>query len=400
MQFLSTRLNDVSISETAKIKNLITEKESAGERVLSLSVGEPNFNTPQNVINAAKKGLDKGFTKYTHTTGLIELKEAIRTKYLRENNLDYELNEIIVCSGGKQVIFNAFLSTLSYGDEVIIPSPYWVSYPEIVKLCGAKPIIAKTKLSSGYKLRGPELQSLISRKTKWLILNSPSNPTGAVYTREELIELSSVLKKYPEIWIMSDDIYEHIVFENQPALNIVQLDKTFKNRTLLINGVSKGYAMTGWRIGYGAGHSDLIDAMNTIQSQSTSNAPSVSQYAAIEAISNSTDFVEKNKLIFQKRRDLLFAILNQSKNMPFTKPMGAFYALPSIEALIGQKTSNGQIINSDIDFTIELLKQTGVAVVSGSAFGAPNSFRISYAVPDNLLKEACNLIVDFVKRLN
>ena len=399
MKLLSTKLEKVRISETAKIKNLVAAKESIGEKVLSLSVGEPDFKTPANIIDSAKQALNNGLTKYTSTDGIIKLKETIKTKYTLENHLDYDLDQIIVCSGGKQVIFNAFVSTLNPADEVIIPAPFWVSYPEIVKLCEASPIIVDTKISNDYKLTAAELELAITTKTKWIIINSPSNPTGSVYSPTELSKICEVLKKYPKINILSDDIYEHIIFEKKTFSNIVQIDESFKNRTLLVNGVSKSYAMTGWRIGYGVGAPYLIEAMTTVQSQSTSNATSISQYAAIEAISNSNSFIEKNKKIYQTRRDQMLKIFADSKNIITPKPMGAFYALPSIEPVIGKKTKTGVIINNDIDFTEELLKQTNVAVVPGSAFGSPNSFRISYAVSEKILQKGCSLIIKFLNNL-
>lgn len=399
MQLLSTRLDLVKTSVTAKINDLVLSKKKAGERVLGLSVGEPDFDTPSNIKDAANAAIADGFTRYTATDGTDRLKTAIANKFERENHLHFDNDELIVSSGGKQVMFNAFLATLNPGDEVIIPAPFWVSYPEIVKLCGAIPRIITTTIENNFKLKACDLANAVTTKTKWLILNSPSNPSGNIYTGEELLGFSKVLNKFPNINILSDDIYEHLIFEENQFLNIVQVSPNLKDRTLLVNGVSKAYAMTGWRIGYGAANKTLIKGMTTIQSQSTSNATSISQYAAIEALTGPQDFISKNKMIFQKRRDLLLDNLSGSKSLEILKPMGAFYALPSIKKIIGRRTPEGIKISSDEKFVTELLNRTGVAVVPGSAFGAPNTFRISYAVGQSLLNEACDLIVDFVDSL-
>ena len=399
MEFLSRRLKKVNASATAQIKNLVIEKENLGQKIFGLSVGEPDFETPENIKVAAYRAIKNGDTKYTATDGIISLKHAIKNKFLKDNNLSYELNELIVCSGGKQVIFNAFMATINPSDQVIIPAPYWVSYPDITRLCGGTPKIINTRIADGYKLTALALKKTINSNTKWLILNSPTNPTGSVYSLKELNEIAQVVKMFPNVNILSDDIYEHITYENQPFLNIAQVQPSLKERTLILNGVSKSYSMTGWRLGYGAGSKRLIEAMIAIQSQSTSNATSISQHAALEALSGPQHFIEKNKRIFENRRNLLLDILRQSEDIQLLKPMGTFYAFPSIEKLIGKKTKDGNFIKSDTDFTVQLLKETGVAVVPGSAFGAKKSFRISYAVSETLLKTASERIVQFSKTL-
>ena len=399
MPLLSTRLEFVSTSATAKIHNLILKKQNAGESIINLSVGESDFDTPRNIQKAAHTAIINGKTRYTSTDGLDRLKVAISNKLLRENLLKYEKKELIIAAGGKQVIFNALIATLNPNDEVIIPSPYWVSYPDIVNLCNGKPIIIPTDIKNNFKIKPNQLKKSVNSNTKWIIFNSPSNPSGSVYTEEELIEFCQILDDFPHINIMSDDIYEHIIFDGLTFKNVVQVNPSLKNRTLLVNGVSKAYAMTGWRIGYGASNETLIKAMTIIQSQSTSNASSISQHAAIEALENTQEFTLKNKVIYQNRRDKLITILSKSKFIEVVKPMGSFYAFPSIQKLIGRKSINGNIIKSDKEFVIELLNETGVAVVPGSAFGLKNTFRISFAVTEALLEEACSLIVDFVDSL-
>lgn len=399
MQFLSNRLELVATSATAKIHNLILKKQHSGEEVINLSVGESDFNTPENVKDAACQAIATNQTRYTSTAGLEKLKTSISKKFSIENSLEYKNNELIICTGGKQVIYNALLATLNSNDEVVIPAPYWVSYPDIVTLCGGTPVTIETNINNNFKIKPQDLERSLNLKSKWFILNSPSNPTGSVYTKKELTDLSDVLEHSPHVNIISDDIYEHITFEDAPFYNIVQINPKLKNRTLIVNGVSKSYAMTGWRIGYGAGNKNLIEAMTTVQSQSTSNANSIGQHAAVEALENCQSFIVKNKKIYQKRRDLTITILSKCECIEIMKPMGTFYALPSIHKLIGKITPKGKIISSDPDFVFELLAETGVAVVPGSAFGMKNTFRISYAVSESLLEEACNLIVKFVNNL-
>ncbi len=399
MELLSDKLNLVKTSATAKINNLVLQKEASGERIMNLAVGEPNFTTPNNIKLAGQKAIQMGLTSYTPTDGLSKLKQAIIDKVLRENSLIYDKKQIIICSGGKQVIFNALMATLNAQDEVVITSPYWVSYPDIVNLCGGKPVIIKTNIANNFKVTVKELKQKFNSKTKWFIINSPSNPSGTVYSKTELFAISKVLKLFPNINIISDDIYEHIIYESLPFYNLVQIDPQLKHRTLLVNGVSKGYAMTGWRLGYGLASENLIKAMTTVQSQSTSNASTISQYAAIEALTGKQDFIENNKLIYQNRRDQMLKILKESRHLDILTPMGSFYALPSIDRIIGKSTPNKKVLSSDTDFVFELLNNTGVAVVPGSAFGAKNTFRISYAVSESLLEEACRLIVEFVDSL-
>ena len=399
MQLLSNKLNDVNISATARIHNLLLQKKYLGEKIINLSVGEPDFNTPKNVQEAAHDAISKGKTRYTATDGSIELKEAIIDKFMKENSLSYQKSEIIVCSGGKQVIFNALLATLNKEDEVVVPSPYWVSYPDIVKLCGAKVAFIQTKLENSFKITPRQLEKALNTKTKWLVLNSPSNPTGSVYTKEELTRLAEIIERFPNVNIVSDDIYEHIIYQDLPFYNIVQVNPSLKHRTLLVNGVSKSYAMTGWRIGFGAANSSLVKGMITIQSQSTSNPCSISQCAAVEALKNTNQFIQQNKIIYQTRRDIMINIFSKSKYIEVSNPMGAFYALPSIQKLIGKVSSAGKKIENDSDFVFELLNETGVAVVPGSAFGMKNTFRISYAISDTLLEEACHIIVKFANNL-
>ena len=399
MQLLSNKLQFVNTSVTAKINNLVLEKKKSGKRILGLSVGEPDFETPQNIKKAANEAIASGLTRYTATGGIEKLKIAISEKFQRDNSLNYKNSEIIVCSGGKQVMFNAFLATLNPQDEVVIPSPFWVSYPDIVRLCGGTARIVKTSFKNNYKLTASDLQSAFNSKTKWFVLNSPANPSGIVYTASELMEFSEVLESFPNINIMSDDIYEHLIFEGKVFNNILQVNKKLKDRTLLVNGVSKAYAMTGWRIGYGAANKQLIEAMTTIQSQSTSSATSISQYAAIEALNGSQAFTYINRKIFEKRRDIMLEVFSRAEDIKVIKPMGAFYALPSIRNIIGKTTNSGKIISSDEVFATELLNETGVAVVPGSAFGEPDTFRISYAVSETLLIEASNLMLNFFNSL-
>jgi aspartate aminotransferase len=399
MQSLSTRLKFVNTSVTAKINNLVLSKQKAGERVLGLSVGEPDFETPENIKKAAGAAIKNGLTRYTATDGVDKLKAAIATKFQRDNSLNFDSDELIVCSGGKQVMFNALLATLNPQDEVVIPAPFWVSYPDIVRLCGATPRIVKANIESNFKMKPSNLKNALNRKTKWLILNYPSNPSGNVYTEEELLNFSEILEQFPHVNIMSDDIYEHLIFEEKQFFNILQVNPKLKPRTLLVNGLSKSHAMTGWRVGYGAANKELVKAMTTVQSQSTSNATSISQYAAIEALTGPQNFITENKLIYQNRRDLMLNILSRSTDIETVKPMGAFYALPSIKALIGKTSSRGKVLHSGNDFVTELLEETGVAVVPGEAFGVANTFRISYATSESIIIEACDLIVDFTKNL-
>lgn len=399
MSFLSKNLLRIKQSPTMEITARAQELKSNGLNIISLSVGEPDFDTPQNIKEAGILAINQGKTKYTAVGGMPELKEAICNKFKKDNNLNYSKEQIIVSTGGKQVLFNALLATLNPEDEVIIPAPYWVSYPDMIKLSGGEPVFVEAKLSNGYKLTSNELEDAITPKTKWLIFNSPSNPTGAGYSWDELKKLTDVLIKYPNIWIMSDDMYEHLAYDDFNFCTPAQVEPRLFNRTLTTNGVSKGHAMTGWRIGYAAGPVALIDAMHKIQSQSTSNPNTIAQWAALEALNGNQDYLLENKNIFQERRDIVFDFLNSIEGIECPKPQGAFYIYASISKLIGKRTTkNIQIIN-DEDFATELLNTEGVAVVFGSAFGLSPAFRVSYATSKKELIEACTRIKRFCESL-
>ena len=399
MSFLSKNLLRIKQSPTMEITARAQELKSNGSNIISLSVGEPDFDTPQNIKEAGILAINQGKTKYTAVGGMPELKEAICNKFKKDNNLNYSKEQIIVSTGGKQVLFNALLATLNPEDEVIIPAPYWVSYPDMIKLSGGEPVFVEAKLSNGYKLTANELEDAITPKTKWLIFNSPSNPTGAGYSWDELKKLTDVLIKYPNIWIMSDDMYEHLAYDDFNFCTPAQVEPRLFNRTLTTNGVSKGHAMTGWRIGYAAGPVALIDAMHKIQSQSTSNPNTIAQWAALEALNGNQDYLIENKNIFQERRDIVFDFLNSIEGIECPKPQGAFYIYASISKLIGKRTTkNIQIIN-DEDFATELLNTEGVAVVFGSAFGLSPAFRVSYATSKKELIEACTRIKRFCESL-
>ena len=399
MSFLSKNLLRIKQSPTMEITARAQELKSNGSNIISLSVGEPDFDTPQNIKEAGILAINQGKTKYTAVGGMPELKEAICNKFKKDNNLNYSKEQIIVSTGGKQVLFNALLATLNPEDEVIIPAPYWVSYPDMIKLSGGEPVFVEAKLSNGYKLTSNELEDAITPKTKWLIFNSPSNPTGAGYSWDELKKLTDVLIKYPDIWIMSDDMYEYLAYDDFNFCTPAQVEPRLFNRTLTTNGVSKGHAMTGWRIGYAAGPVALIDAMHKIQSQSTSNPNTIAQWAALEALNGNQDYLIENKDIFQERRDIVFDFLNSIEGIECPKPQGAFYIYASISKLIGKRTTkNIQIIN-DEDFATELLNTEGVAVVFGSAFGLSPAFRVSYATSKKELIEACTRIKRFCESL-
>ena len=399
MSFLSKNLLRIKQSPTMEITARAQELKSNGSNIISLSVGEPDFDTPQNIKEAGILAINQGKTKYTAVGGMPELREAICNKFKKDNNLNYSKEQIIVSTGGKQVLFNALLATLNPEDEVIIPAPYWVSYPDMIKLSGGEPVFVEAKLSNGYKLTANELEDAITPKTKWLIFNSPSNPTGAGYSWDELKKLTDVLIKYPNIWIMSDDMYEHLAYDDFNFCTPAQVEPRLFNRTLTTNGVSKGHAMTGWRIGYAAGPVALIDAMHKIQSQSTSNPNTIAQWAALEALNGNQDYLLENKNIFQERRDIVFDFLNSIEGIECPKPQGAFYIYASISKLIGKRTTkNIQIIN-DEDFATELLNTEGVAVVFGSAFGLSPAFRVSYATSKKELIEACTRIKRFCESL-
>jgi aspartate aminotransferase len=392
MAFLADRLARVKASPTMAITALATELKAAGRDIISLSVGEPDFDTPENIKEAAIAAIRRGDTKYTVFDGRIELKQAIAAKFKRENGLDYEPGQVSVSSGGKQVLYNAMVATLSPGDEVIIPAPYWVSYPEMVLLADGTPVPVACPQNYGFKLRPEDLDAAITPKTKWLILNSPSNPTGAAYTEADLRAVADVLLKHPHVWVMTDDMYEHLTYDGFEYKTIAQVEPRLYERTLTVNGVSKAYCMTGWRIGYGAGPKPLIKAMGAIQSNSTANPCSISQAAAIEALNGPQDFIAPNALVFKQRRDLVVEALNKIPGLYCPLPEGAFYVYPSCAGLLGKETPQGDVIKTDEDFVKYLLAAEGVAVVHGDAFGLAPHFRISYATGTETLKEACKRI--------
>ena len=395
MSIVSNSLKRIKPSPTIAVSQKARELKAAGKDVIGLGAGEPDFDTPDNIKKAAIDAIQKGETKYTAVDGTPDLKKAIVNKFKRENNLEYSINQITVGTGGKQVIYNALMATLNKGDEVIIPAPYWVSYPDMVLLAGGNPKIIKCKENDGFKLTPKNLKKAITKKTKWLILNSPSNPTGVAYTKEEIEALSEVLIKNKNVHILSDDIYEHITYDNFNFFTIAQVSK-LKNRTLTMNGVSKSYAMTGWRIGYAAGPKEIIKAISKIQSQSTSNPSSISQAAAVEALNGTQDFIQERSNAFKERRDFVVNSLNNIKGISCLKPSGAFYVFPSCKKLLGKKTK----LKTDKDFVEKLLEEALVAVVQGSAFGLDGYFRISYATSMDNLKKALERIKSFCESLN
>ena len=395
MAFLSDTLARVKPSATIAVTNKARELKAAGRDIIGLGAGEPDFDTPQNIKDAAKRAIDEGKTKYTAVDGIPELKEAICAKFKRENGLSYTPAQVSVGTGGKQILYNALMATLNPGDEVIVPAPYWVSYPDMVMLAGGTPVAVAAGIETNFKITPAQLEAAITPKTKWFIFNSPSNPTGAAYTRAELKALTDVLLRHPHVWIMSDDMYEHLVFDDFEFTTPAQIEPALYDRTLTCNGVSKAYAMTGWRIGYAAGPVALIKAMGTIQSQSTSNPCSIAQYAAVEALNGPQDFLAENKKVFQRRRDLVVSMLNQAKGINCPRPEGAFYVYPDISACIGKTSAGGAQITDDEAFATALLEETGVAVVFGAAFGLSPNFRVSYATLDAALEEACKRIQSF-----
>jgi aspartate aminotransferase len=400
MGLVARTLERVKPSPTLAITSKAREMKAAGFDVIGLGAGEPDFDTPDNIKQAAIDAIKRGETKYTAVDGIPELKKAICEKFERENGLAYKSSEITVGAGGKQVLYNALIATLNPGDEVIIPSPYWVSYPDIVLLSGAEPVIAETKLEDGFKLKPEALENVITSKTRWFIFNSPSNPTGAAYTRDEIKALTDVLLKYEQVWVLTDDIYEHLVYDGFKFSTPVAVEPKLKARTLTLNGVSKAYSMTGWRIGYAGGPELLIKAIGTLQSQSTSNPCSISQWAAVEALRGPQDFLKDWVQSFQERRDLVVSMLNQASGLSCPKPEGAFYVYPSCAGCIGKKTPEGKTIGEDTDFATVLLQEEGVAVVPGSAFGLSPFFRISYATSMAALEEACRRIQRFCGSLS
>ncbi|MEY2956668.1 MAG: hypothetical protein RL123_1396 [Pseudomonadota bacterium] len=399
MPFLSDTLSRVKPSPTIAVTSKAQELARQGRDIIGLGAGEPDFDTPQNIKDAAKRAIDEGRTKYTAVDGIPELKAAICAKFARENGLAYTPAEITVGTGGKQVLYNAFVATLNPGDEVIIPAPYWVSYPDMVLLAGGTPVAVECPLEQNFKITAEQLEKAITPRTKWFIFNSPSNPTGAGYTRAELKALTDVLMRHPHVWVLTDDMYEHLVFDDFEFCTPVQVEPGLKPRTLTCNGVSKAYAMTGWRIGYAGGPESLIKAMAKVQSQSTSNPCTISQWAAVEALNGPQDYIRDSRKVFQRRRDLVVGMLNQCPGIVCPVPEGAFYVYPSIAGLIGRTSAGGTKIATDEDFAAALLEETGVAVVFGAAFGLSPAFRISYATADEVLAEACARIRGFCNGL-
>ena len=399
MKLLSDTLDRVKPSPTIAVTNKAAEMKAAGHDVIGLGAGEPDFDTPQHIKDAAVVAISMGKTKYTAVDGIAELKQAICAKFKRDNDLAYTPAQVSVSSGGKQVLYNALMATLNEGDEVIIPAPYWVSYPDMVLLTGGTPVVVQASLQTGFKLTADQLEEAITPNTKWLLFNSPSNPTGAGYTWDELKSLTDVLMRHPHVWVMTDDMYEHLAYGDFKFCTPAQVEPRLYDRTLTVNGVSKAYAMTGWRIGYAAGPVELIAAMRKVQSQSTSNPCSISQYAAVEALNGPHDFIAENNATFVRRRDLVVDMLNQADGIACPVPDGAFYVYPSIAGLIGKTSPKGTQIVDDEVFSSALLEETGVAVVFGAAFGLSPNFRVSYATSDEALTEACTRIQNFCETL-
>ncbi|MEO0568805.1 MAG: pyridoxal phosphate-dependent aminotransferase [Pseudomonadota bacterium] len=395
MNLLSATLSRVKPSPTMAISALAMEKKAAGEDVIGLSAGEPDFDTPENIRDAGIRAIQDGKTRYTPPDGIPELKQAVCDKFQRDNELNYSPKQVSIGSGGKQILYNALMATLNPGDEVLIPAPYWVSYPDMVLLAGGKPVVVEAGIETNFKLNPGALEAAITPKTRWFIFNSPSNPTGAGYSWDELKALTEVLMRHPHVWIMTDDMYEHLAYGDFRFCTPAQVEPGLYDRTLTCNGVSKAYAMTGWRIGYAAGPEELIGGMRKIQSQSTSNPCSVSQWAAIEALDGTQDFIPKHNEIFVRRRDLVLDALRSIPGIECPTPDGAFYVYPSIAGLIGKTTAAGAKIDSDEAFVTALLAETGVAAVFGAAFGLSPNFRISYATSDDALREACARIAAF-----
>ena len=399
MSIISDSLKKIKPSPTIAVTQKARELKAAGKDVIGLGAGEPDFDTPENIKQAAIKAINDGDTKYTAVDGTPDLKKAIVEKFKKENNLDYTADQITVGAGGKHVIYNAMMATLNEGDEVIVPAPYWVSYPDIVLLAGGKPVVMECNEKQSFKINPSDLEKFITPKTKWIILNSPSNPTGACYSENDIREIAKVLEKHPHVYILSDDIYEHVTYEGFKFFTIAQIEG-LKERVLTMNGVSKAYSMTGWRIGYAAGPKEIIKAIAKIQSQSTTNPSSISQAASVEALSGTQDFIKIRADSFQERRDFVVKALNDIDGIECLNPDGAFYVFPSCKGLMGKKDTNGKEIKSDTDFVQSLLENSGIAVVQGSAFGLEGFFRISYATSMDNLKKALEKISSFCKSLS
>ncbi|ARN82804.1 pyridoxal phosphate-dependent aminotransferase [Methylocystis bryophila] len=399
MSFLAAALSRVKPSATIAATQKARDLKAQGREVISLSVGEPDFDTPRHICDAAKAAIDRGETRYTPVLGIPELRAAVAKKFKRENGLDYRASDTIVATGGKHILFNAFLATLNPGDEVIVPAPYWVSYPEMVAICGGTAVPVETQMEQGFKLQPEALERAITPKTKWLVLNSPSNPSGAAYSRDEMKKVTDVLMRHPQVHVLTDDIYEHLVYGGFKFVTPAEVEPGLFERTLTMNGVSKAYAMTGWRIGYAAGPAPLIKAMDLLQGQQTSGACSIAQWAAVAALEGPQDHLASFRKAFEERRDLVVSMLNQAAHLNCPTPEGAFYVFPSCAAAIGKTTAAGKQIASDADFVAELLEAEGVAVVQGSAFGTGPNFRVSYAASTELLERACAKIQRFCASL-
>ncbi len=395
MAFLADVLSRVKPSATIVMTQKARELKASGVDVISLSVGEPDFDTPEHIKQAGIDAIARNETRYPPVSGIVPLREAISKKFKRENGLDYKPTQTIVATGGKHILYNALLATLNPGDEVVIPRPYWVSYPEMVGLCGGTAVFAETRMEESFKLQPAELERVLTPKTKWIILNSPSNPSGAAYSRSEMKALTDVLLRYPDVHVLTDDIYEHLTYDGFEFVTPAQVEPALYERTLTMNGVSKGYAMTGWRIGYAAGPEKLIKAMDFVQGQQTSGATTIAQWAAVAALDGPQDHLARFRAAFQKRRDLVVSMLNQTKGLTCPTPEGAFYVYPSCAETIGKRTEGGKVIATDEDFVTELLMAEGVAAVHGSAFGLGPNLRISYATSDAVLEEACRRIQRF-----
>jgi aspartate aminotransferase len=399
MPFLADSLARVQPSPTMAITDKARDLKDAGNDIVSLSSGEPDFDTPDNIKAAAIKAIEDGDTNYTNVSGTTALKRAIVAKFKRDNGLDYGEDQVIVCTGGKQVLYNALMATINPGDEVVIPAPYWVSYPDMVHLAGGTPVIVDVTAATQFRMKAADLEAAITPKTKWFIFNSPSNPSGAAYSHAELKALTDVLLRHPHVWVMTDDMYEHLVYDDFTFATPAQVEPTLYDRTLTVNGVSKAYCMTGWRIGYAGGPVELIKAMSKLQSQSTSNPSSISQAAAVEALNGPQEFIAEHNKVFKGRRDLVVSMLNQASGMECLVPDGAFYVYPSVAGCMGKSTPGGKKITTDLEFSTALLEAEGVAVVHGEAFGLSPHFRISYATSNAALEDACQRIQRFCASL-
>ncbi|MDA0998423.1 MAG: pyridoxal phosphate-dependent aminotransferase [Proteobacteria bacterium] len=400
MTFIADRLSAIKPSPTIAVAQKARDLQAAGRNIISLGAGEPDFDTPKHIIEAAKKAMDDGLTRYTAVNGTAELQDAIIGKFKRDNDLTYTRNEIHVSCGGKPVLFNAMMATINPGDEVIVPAPYWVSYPDIVVLFGGVPVFVDCPKDADFKMTPAQLEGAITPKTKWLVFNSPSNPTGSCYTEADMKALGEVLKRHPQVWVMTDDIYEHLTYDGFKFTTIAQVVPELKARTLTVNGMSKAYCMTGWRVGFAGGPDNLIKAITKVQSQSITHTSSISQAAAVAALNGPHDFIPTHNAIFKERRDLVVSMLNQANGISCATPEGAFYVYPSIAGTLGRKTPTGKVIGNDEDFVTELLEAEGVAAVHGEAFGLSPHFRISYATGTDLLEDACQRIQRFCGSLS